>query len=113
MSIANAPGTPQNFTFDTNIGFLAEDLTTPPALLNNVIQLYWNTEPVDPLLDHFEIVWRPFASQQWTHTLNVGTASQILLPISKDNAIFGLRAVGKNGKKSPATYALAVASQFF
>ena len=45
--------------------------------------------------------------------LNVGTASTITLPISKDNAVFGLRAVGKNGKKSPATYALAVASQYF
>ena len=45
--------------------------------------------------------------------LNVGTESTITLPISKDNAVFGLRAVGKDGKKSPATYALAVASQIF
>jgi hypothetical protein len=45
--------------------------------------------------------------------LDVGMDSTIILPISKDNAVFGLRAVGKNGMKSPATYALAVASQFF
>jgi hypothetical protein len=45
--------------------------------------------------------------------LNVGMENTTILPISKDNAVFGLRAVGKNGKKSPATYALAVASQYF
>ena len=45
--------------------------------------------------------------------LNVGTENTTTLPISKDNAVFGLRAVGKDGKKSPATYALAVASQYF
>jgi hypothetical protein len=45
--------------------------------------------------------------------LDVGTASSINIPMSKDNVVFGLRAVGKNGKKSPATFALAVASQFF
>jgi hypothetical protein len=38
--------------------------------------------------------------------LNVGTENTAILPISKDNAVFGIRAVGKNGKKSPATYAL-------
>lgn len=45
--------------------------------------------------------------------LNVGTENTIILPISRDNAVFGLRTVGKNGMKSPATYALAVASQYF
>ena len=45
--------------------------------------------------------------------LNVGTNNTVELPISKDNAVFGLRAVGKTGLKSPATYALAVDSQYF
>jgi hypothetical protein len=45
--------------------------------------------------------------------LNVGLANTTIIPISKDNAVFGLRAVGRDGKKSPATYALAVASQYF
>jgi len=112
-SIANAPATPSNFTYDTNIGFLATSESTPASWLENISVLYWNTEPADPLLDYYEVVWRPMASQQWTHMLNVGTASTITIPISKDNAVFGLRAVGKNGKKSPATYALAVASQYF
>ena len=63
-SIANAPATPSNFTYDTNIGFLANSLTTPPSYLENVIKLYWNAEPTDPLLAYYEIVWRPLASQQ-------------------------------------------------
>jgi hypothetical protein len=62
-SIANAPGTPQNFTYDTNIGFLADSLDTPPEYLENVVKLYWDVQD-DPLLDHYEVVWRPLASQQ-------------------------------------------------
>lgn len=69
-SIANAPGTPTNFTYDTNIGFLAESESTPPSWLENVIKLYWNTEPVDPLVEYYEIVWRPMSSQQ-VRPLNV------------------------------------------
>ena len=45
--------------------------------------------------------------------LNVGMENSTIVPLSKDNAVFGLRAVGRDGKKSPATYALAVASQYF
>jgi hypothetical protein len=63
-SIANAPATPSNLTYNINIGFLAQELTTPPSFLQNIVQLSWNTEPVDPLLDHFEVLWRPMASQQ-------------------------------------------------
>jgi hypothetical protein len=55
-SIANAPATPSNFTYDLAIGFLASSLSTPASYLENIIKLYWNTEPVDPLLDYYEIV---------------------------------------------------------
>ncbi|KAE8440627.1 hypothetical protein EG329_007011 [Mollisiaceae sp. DMI_Dod_QoI] len=111
-SIANAPATPSNFTYDTNIGFLADTVDTPPSYLENIIKLYWDVTD-DPLLNYYEVVWRPMASQQWTHMFNVGLANSTIIPVSKDNAVFGLRAVGKDGKKSPATYALAVASQYF
>jgi hypothetical protein len=63
-SIANAPATPSNFTYDVSIGFLASSLTTPADYLENIIKLYWNTEPLDPLLDYYEIVWRSMSSQQ-------------------------------------------------
>lgn len=64
LSIANAPSTPSNFTYDTAIGFLADSDSTPASFLENISKLYWNTKPSDPLLDHYEIVWRPLASQQ-------------------------------------------------
>jgi hypothetical protein len=63
-SIANAPRTPSNLTYDTVVGFLATSESTPPSDLENVVFLRWNTEPADPLLDHFELVWRAMSSQQ-------------------------------------------------
>jgi hypothetical protein len=36
--------------------------------------------------------------------LDVGKVGSITLPLSKDNVIFGVRAVGANGYKSPASY---------
>jgi len=45
--------------------------------------------------------------------LNVGMENTTRLPISKENAVFGLRAVGKDSMKNPATYALAVESEYF
>jgi hypothetical protein len=63
-SIANAPATPSNFTYDTNIGFLAASEDTPAYYLDNVIKFYWNTNLNDALLAYYEIVWRPLASQQ-------------------------------------------------
>ncbi|KAF2093295.1 Zn-dependent exopeptidase [Rhizodiscina lignyota] len=112
-SAANAPGTPTNFTYDTDIGFLATNESTPADWLENISTLYWDKDAKskDPLLDHFEIVWRPLASQQWTHMMPLAqtemAAGTVRLPISKDNAVFGLRSVGKDGKKSPAMYAIS------
>jgi len=56
----------------------------------------------DPLLAGYELVWRPSSEQQWTHQYFVGKVNQVKVNLSKDNVIFGLRAVGTNGKKSPA-----------
>lgn len=91
-SIANAPATPTNFTYSPNIGFLATSESTPVSYLENIIQFYWNTEPVDPLLSYYEIVWRPMASQQvssldlvkeaWTN-LNSGLICSMLEPKTK------------------------------
>ncbi len=45
--------------------------------------------------------------------LNLGLTNIMIIPVSKDNVVFGLRAVGRDGKKNPTTYALVVASQYF
>ncbi|TAQ83136.1 hypothetical protein B7494_g8539 [Chlorociboria aeruginascens] len=82
-SIANAPATPSNFTYDTEIGFLASSQSTPPNYLDNVIKLYWNTEPADPLLDYYEVVWRPLASQQTTELISRIGAKKARMRIDK------------------------------
>jgi hypothetical protein len=110
---ANAPGTPKLFQFSNSVGFLASSVDTPLADMENVVELEWdpNAKSTDPLLDHFEIVYRPLASQQWTHSLALTQAQMsaglIRLELSKDSVVFGLRSVGKDGKKSPATFAVA------
>lgn len=127
-SIANAPDTPANFTHDVNIGFLTSSLTTHADLFWRIFSTFIG---VRSLLNHCLIVslfsGRCLVNRylcgnfllvetntyQWTHMLNVGAQNNTRLPISKDNAVFRLRAVGKNGKKSLVTYALAVECEYF
>ena len=110
LSAANAPATPSVFTYSVSEGILARNRTTPAETLTNHITLLYdaNAKAKDPLLDHLEVVWRPGASQQWTHQRPLSqrelAAGKVNLLISKDNALFGLRAVGRDGKKSPARF---------
>jgi hypothetical protein len=46
---------------------------------------------------------------QWTHSLTVGNVDTATVHLSKDDVQFGVRAVGKDGKKSPAVFPLPVA----
>ncbi|KAJ5625065.1 Zn-dependent exopeptidase [Penicillium lagena] len=69
LSMANAPDLPKNFTYVPLYGFLASDEQAPVASLDNVVKLNWTTEPRDPLLDHFEVVWRSMSSQQVSFAL--------------------------------------------
>lgn len=102
-SIANAPRMPVNVTIDTVVGEPAANRTTPPDdLLNNSL-LSW-AHSTEANLAGYEIVWRPSSQQQWTHMLPVGNVNSVLVSVSKDNVIFGVRAVGTNGWKSPAVF---------
>ena len=87
-SLANAPGFVRNVTVNvTN--------------LSNDSQFSW-TPSDDDFVDSYEVLWRPTSAPLWTHMLNVGKVATATVPLSKDNVIFGIRAVGKNGYKSPA-----------
>lgn len=89
-SLANAPGKVSNVTVNT-------------TALSNDSQFNWL--PVNYAeLAGYEIVWRPTDAPLWTHSLFVGNVTTVTLPLSKDNTIFGVRSVGKNGYKSPATF---------
>jgi hypothetical protein len=88
-SLSEAPGLPRNVTVDTTV-------------LDNDTRLKWIANSTD--VERYEVVWRPVASSVWTHMVDVGKVGSVTLPLSKDNVIFGVRAVGKNGYKSPAVY---------
>lgn len=89
-SLAQAPGTPKNVKMDTSV-------------LTNNSTLGWTLD-TSPAVAGYEIVWRPTDAPQWTNVVPVGLVNRATVLLSKDNAIFGVRAVGKNGFRSPATF---------
>ncbi|KAF1949024.1 putative zinc metalloprotease [Byssothecium circinans] len=89
-SLSEAPGLVRNVTVNT-------------AALDNNTQLKWRASNSSSVKG-YEVVWRPTTASLWTHALDVGNVGSVTLPLSKDNAIFGVRAVGFNGLRSPATY---------
>lgn len=53
----------------------------------------------------YEIVWRDTTSPVWTNSLPVGNVQTYTMKgMSKDNYFFGVRAVDKEGNRSPASY---------
>ncbi|KAI0269421.1 Zn-dependent exopeptidase [Gloeopeniophorella convolvens] len=89
-SLAQAPGTPKSVTIDTSV-------------LTNNSTLSWELD-TSPAVAGYEILWRPTDAPQWTNVVPVGLVDKATVLLSKDNAIFGVRAVGKNGFRSPATF---------
>ncbi|KAJ7077428.1 Zn-dependent exopeptidase [Mycena belliarum] len=87
-SLAQAPGTPKNLTMNTSV-------------LTNNSTLTWTG---DPAAAGYEVVWRASEDPFWTHVIPVGKVTSTTVLLSKDNAQFGVRAVGANGFKSPAAF---------
>ena len=56
----------------------------------------------------YEIVWRSTTSPDWQYAENVGNATTATVPLSKDDYIFGVRAVDDGGHASVASYPTAV-----
>ena len=48
----------------------------------------------------YEVVWRATSAPEWEHAQAVGNATQATLKVSKDNVIFGVRAVDNEGHRS-------------
>jgi hypothetical protein len=74
------------------------------ARLSNDTDLKWdpNTEPD---LAGYEIVWRDTTSAVWTNSQAVGNVTTFTMKgMSKDNYFFGVRAIDKDGNRSPVTY---------
>ncbi|HEX8138253.1 MAG TPA: M28 family metallopeptidase [Pyrinomonadaceae bacterium] len=72
--------------------------------LTNDTDLQW-TANAEPDLAGYEIVWRETTSPVWTGARRVGNVtSYTMTGMSKDNYFFGVRAVDRDGNRSPVTY---------
>ena len=85
-SLASAPPAPRNVRIVTR-------------RLENDTTLAWDAVP---RATGYEVVWRPTTSPDWVAAENAGSATTITLPRSKDNVIFGVRAVDAQGHRSLA-----------
>ncbi|MFL6072089.1 MAG: M28 family peptidase [Mycobacteriales bacterium] len=89
-SLAQAPGTPKN----TRI--LA-------AVLTNDSTLLWDAG-TEPDLAGYEVVWRETSAPDWQHAIPVGNVTQVTINLVKDNVMFGVRAVDRDGHRSPVAF---------
>ena len=90
-SLALAPAAPKNAVV------LTRNLT-------NDTDLQWNKNP-EPDLAGYEVVWRDTTSPVWTNSVWVGSAEKYTAKgMSKDNYFFGVRAVDRDGNRSPISY---------
>ncbi len=72
--------------------------------LTNGTTLFWAANR-EPDAAGYEIVWRETTAPFWQHARSAGNVTRFTLPdVSKDNVIFGVRAVDKEGNASPAVY---------
>ncbi|MFN0138618.1 MAG: M20/M25/M40 family metallo-hydrolase [Pyrinomonadaceae bacterium] len=90
-SLANAPAKPKN------VGIVTGRLT-------NDTDLKWDAN-TDTDLAGYEVVWRDTTAAEWTSGKFVGNVTTFTAKaMSKDNYFFGVRAVDKDGNKSPVVY---------
>lgn len=83
-SLASAPAPPSNVKLVT-------------AKLDNDSTLKWDASHG---ASGYEVVWRATTSPEWEHVQNVGNVTTSTLKISKDNVIFGVRAIDNEGHRS-------------
>lgn len=89
-ALASAPARPKNVGVATG--------------LSNDTELKWDANK-EPDITGYEIVWRDTTSPVWTNSKAVGNVLTFTMKgMSKDNYFFGVRAIDKEGNRSPATY---------
>ena len=67
--------------------------------LENDSTLTWDPSP-GSRASTYEVLWRATTSAEWERTQAVGNLTRTTLPLSKDNVIFAIRAVDKEGHRS-------------
>jgi hypothetical protein len=48
----------------------------------------------------YEVVWRDTTAPDWEHSRSIGNVTKVTMPYSKDNIIYGVRAVDAKGHRS-------------
>lgn len=87
-SLASAPASP------ANVRLLTKELTNDSTLT-------WDASPEAFFLDGYELVWRDTTSPVWQNAKSIPTGiTRTTVDVSKDNVIFGVRAIGKAGNRS-------------
>lgn len=90
-ALALAPARPKN------VGIVTTRLTSDT-------DLKWDAN-TEPSLAGYEIVWRDTTSPVWTDSQWVGNVTSYTMKgMSKDNYFFGVRAIDKQGNRSPVSY---------
>lgn len=89
-ALASAPARPKTVTF--------------PTSLSNDTPIKWDANK-EPDIAGYEIVWRDTTEALWTNSRAVGNVNTYTMKgMSKDNYFFGVRAVDKEGNRSPVSY---------
>jgi hypothetical protein len=92
--LARAPGPPKGVQIEA-------------ARLQNDTTLRWEAA-ADPDLAGYRIVWRDTTSPFWEHSMDVAkTVTRVIVPLSKDNVLFGVEAFDSAGHASPAVFPVA------
>jgi len=72
--------------------------------LTNDTTLHWQPNK-EPDLAGYEIFWRETTAPLWQHSVSVGNVTRYTVAkVSKDDYLFGVAAVDKEGNRSPAVY---------
>ncbi len=90
-TLASAPGMPQKAA-----------VLNPPYDTRTV--LTWEKPAAFPEGATFEVLYRDTTEPNWTNVIPAGTDTNVAIPISKDNVIFGIRSVDAAGHRSAAAY---------
>jgi hypothetical protein len=90
-SLALAPASPSGALID-------------PSALTNDTALKWNAN-TEPDLAGYEVMVRPTTDAEWGDAIPVGNVtSHTVLNTSKDDFFFGVRAVDRDGNRSPVSF---------
>jgi hypothetical protein len=86
-TLADAPSEPQHVRILTKA-------------LDNDSELAWDASAFAPSGTTYEVVWRATDELMWTHSQSAGADLHLKLQVSKDNVLFGVRAVDAAGHRS-------------